>query len=103
LIGSIVARVARSAIAGEISIFVVSANAGTKYVDASAYVVDLGSKVGVLQPIPMGDTCSLCHGTKSWMPEDVAAVLARSYPNDEATGFTTGDVRGWVWAEVPKK
>ncbi len=82
---------------------VVAANVGTKYVDANAYVVDLGSKVGVLQPIPMGDTCSLCHGTKSWMPADVAAVLERSYPNDEATGFTTGDVRGWIWAEVPKK
>ncbi len=51
----------------------------------------------------MGETCSLCHGTKSWMPADVPAMLERAYPNDEATGFTTGDVRGWIWAEVPKR
>jgi hypothetical protein len=33
----------------------------------------------------------------------VAAVLKQNYPGDQATGFTTGDVRGWIWVEVPKK
>jgi hypothetical protein len=82
---------------------VVAENAGRKYNDAKTYAVDLGSQVGVLVPIGMGETCSLCHGTKSWVPADVAAVLQQSYPGDQATGFATGDIRGWVWAEVPKR
>jgi len=81
----------------------VSGHAETKYADAKTYAVDLGSEVGVLVPIGMGEACSLCHGTKSWMPTDVAAILKQSYPDDRATGFATGDIRGWVWAEVSKQ
>ena len=75
---------------------VVAANAGNEYVDANVYVVDSGSKVGVLQPIPMGDTCSLCHGTKSSDAGGRGGRARAAYPTDEATGFTTGDVRGWI-------
>ena len=31
-----------------------------------------------------------------------APALAASYPQDQATGFGAGDLRGWMWAEVPK-
>jgi hypothetical protein len=82
---------------------VVSAHAQEKYADATTYAADLGSQVGVLVPIAMGEACSLCHGTKSWIPDDVSAILKQSYPDDQATGFATGDIRGWVWAEVPKQ
>jgi len=25
-----------------------------------------------------------------------------TYPQDRATGFAVGDLRGWMWAEAPK-
>jgi hypothetical protein len=82
---------------------VVAQYAGKKFVDAKPYVADLGTQVGLLQPVAMGEACSMCHGNASWQPDDVAAVLKQNYPGDQATGFTTGDVRGWIWVEVPKK
>lgn len=82
---------------------IVAQFAGKKYADAKPYVVDLGTDVGVLEPIAMGEACSTCHGNPSWQPDDVAAALKANYPNDQATGFTTGDLRGWIWVEVPKK
>jgi len=82
---------------------IVAENAGKKFMDVKTYVVDMGDQVGVLQPIGMGEACSMCHGTPSWMPKDVAATIKAAYPNDKATGFATGDLRGWIWAEVPKK
>jgi hypothetical protein len=51
----------------------------------------------------MGEACSTCHGSPSWQPTDVAATLKQAYPTDQATGFATGDLRGWIWVEVPKK
>jgi hypothetical protein len=82
---------------------IVAENATKKAAAVKTYVVDMGDQVGVLQPIGMGEACSLCHGIPSWMPDDVAATLKQAYPNDKATGFATGDLRGWIWAEVPKK
>jgi hypothetical protein len=32
----------------------------------------------------------------------IGATLAVAYPGDRATGFAPGDLRGWMWAEVPK-
>ena len=29
--------------------------------------------------------------------------IRASYPGDQATGFQVGQVRGWIWAEVPKR
>ena len=64
---------------------------------------DLGKSVGVLAPIPAGALCVSCHGPRDrWVPE-VQAVLAKRYPKDEAVNFTEGDLRGYFWAEVPKR
>lgn len=81
---------------------IVAANAGKKAADVKAWAVDLGDQVGVLQPIPMGEACALCHATPSWMPKEVADAIKQGYPNDQATGFKPGDLRGWIWVEVPK-
>jgi hypothetical protein len=82
---------------------IVAQHAGKKAADTKSYAVDLGTQVGLLQPIAMGEACSMCHGNASWQPNDVAAVLKTNYPGDQATGFTTGEVRGWIWVEVAKK
>ena len=64
-------------------------------------VFDLGEKLGVLRPIGLAEACATCHGAPQALPADVRAALADLYPTDRATGFATGDLRGWMWAEVP--
>jgi hypothetical protein len=44
--------------------------------------------------------CLMCHGA-SIAPE-IAARIEQNYPDDHATGFREGDLRGLVWVEVPK-
>jgi uncharacterized protein DUF3365 len=56
--------------------------------------------MAVLLPIPTGPMCMNCHGTKDGIPADVLTALEEKYPNDEATGFVEGDLRGWFWVEV---
>lgn len=53
----------------------------------------------VLVPIRVEPMCETCHGAA--IAPDVAAVLAQRYPNDRATGYAAGDLRGALWAEVP--
>ena len=43
--------------------------------------------------------CVACHGTEV-APEVRATILAH-YPDDGATGFSLGDLRGALWVEVP--
>lgn len=62
----------------------------------------LSSETGLaaLLPIPTGPMCMNCHGTKEGIPADVLAALGENYPDDQATGFEEGDLRGWFWVEV---
>lgn len=52
----------------------------------------------VLRPIAIEAPCLHCHG-ESVAPA-VSALLAEHYPNDSATGYRLGDLRGALWAEV---
>lgn len=46
-----------------------------------------------MKAIPAGqDVCMKCHGTN--IAPDVQAKLNELYPNDKATGFSVGDIRG---------
>ncbi len=51
-----------------------------------------------LGPIAIEAPCLLCHGET--LAEDVQAELAARYPDDAATGYQLGDLRGAIWAEV---
>lgn len=75
---------------------------GKRAQEVSGWVVDLGDRVGVLRPIPTAKLCLSCHGDKSHVTADVSRALAQAYPNDAATGFREGDLRGFFWAEVQK-
>ena len=66
------------------------------------FVVDLGSRIGVLKPIAHQPMCASCHGPADRMDASVRAVIAGRYPRDQATGFVDGETRGWFWVEVPK-
>lgn len=54
-----------------------------------------------LKPIPVEPRCLVCHGGAETIPADVRAVLSQKYPEDHATGYAAGDLRGALWAEVP--
>jgi hypothetical protein len=43
--------------------------------------------------------CLACHGTH--VAADVKAAIDAAYPQDEATGYRAGDLRGAFWVEVP--
>jgi len=58
-------------------------------------------KLGALFPIRLDVKCLMCHGTPEDILGDVKPELARLYPDDQATGFQQGDLRGWFWVEVP--
>lgn len=56
-------------------------------------------KVAYMAPIKLAEVCVKCHGTAEQIPDDVEKMLAEKYPEDEATGFAPGDLRGWFWVE----
>lgn len=57
--------------------------------------------IGTLNPISLAEPCASCHGTRDQLAPGVADILAERYPDDRATGYAPGDLRGWFWVEVP--
>ncbi|MCK5359974.1 MAG: DUF3365 domain-containing protein [Gammaproteobacteria bacterium] len=45
-----------------------------------------------MKAIPTGDVCLACHGEN--IKEPVSAKINSLYPDDKATGFNKGDIRG---------
>ena len=45
-----------------------------------------------MKAIPADDVCLMCHGEQ--IPPDISARINALYPNDQATGFSKGDIRG---------
>jgi hypothetical protein len=80
----------------------VVAGEGKKAAEVQPVVVDLGDRVGVMRPIGTIEMCTSCHGPADEVAARLGSKLATAYPQDRATGFAVGDLRGWMWAEVPK-
>jgi hypothetical protein len=59
-------------------------------------------QLAALLPIRLKAQCLMCHGSQEEMLPDVRQALARHYPEDQATGFREGDLRGWFWVTVPR-
>jgi hypothetical protein len=57
--------------------------------------------VGYVEPIFMQPLCVTCHGAE--LPPDLRARLAELYPEDQATGYAAGDLRGVFWVELPRE
>ena len=52
-----------------------------------------GERVGrYMKAIPMGPQCVVCHGES--IAPDLAETIDRLYPEDQATGFAPGELRG---------
>jgi len=54
--------------------------------------VDGGKEFRFMKAIPTGPVCLACHGTA--LSPEVSGVLADLYPQDRATGYSQGDIRG---------
>jgi len=68
--------------------------------DGAAFARTLeGGKVGYAEPLVIQELCLTCHGEQ--IAPEVAAVIAAKYPQDRATGYRLGDLRGLAWAELP--
>ena len=55
------------------------------------------------QPILVSGFCLNCHGRTNAMPAEVTDVLRREYPEDQAVGYLTGDLRGVILVKIPAR
>jgi hypothetical protein len=53
-----------------------------------------GAQLRWMRPIVTGPLCLTCHGPAGSQPAELRAALRRAYPQDEATGYAAGDLRG---------
>ncbi len=68
--------------------------------DRAPQIVELANhRLGYVEPILLKPLCLTCHGS-NLMPE-VTARIDELYPQDRATDFETGDLRGVFWIEFP--
>jgi hypothetical protein len=75
-----------------------AANLPVAAVRAQTFALPDG-KVGLLRPILTAPVCVTCHGPKEGIPAPLQQAIASRYPQDQATDFAAGSLRGWFWAE----
>lgn len=54
----------------------------------------------VVRPIVVEAPCLSCHGSRETIAPEVVSSLDARYPDDRATGYAAGDLRGALWAEA---
>ena len=54
--------------------------------------VDGGKEFRLMKAIPTAKICLSCHGSE--LAPDVSQIIADLYPEDRATGYSEGDIRG---------
>lgn len=66
----------------------------TEFVD----LVEIDGVINVryLKPILLQAPCLNCHGKVETIMPEVKTIINQKYPNDKATGYQTGDLRGAV-------
>ncbi len=66
-------------------------------------VVETDGKTRVYVPLLTQKACLKCHGPVEKIDPKVAELIKKKYPQDQATGFKEGDLRGVIVAEIPAK
>lgn len=54
-----------------------------------------------MKALPVADVCLKCHGPVDMQDADLKAELARNYPQDRATGYLKGEIRGALTVKRP--
>ena len=55
------------------------------------------------KPLTIAPPCRNCHGDPTSMDPRVVEVLQASYPDDQATGYEVGDLRGLIRVSVSEE
>ncbi len=67
--------------------------------------LEKGEKVGneyrYVKALPVQPLCLSCHGPVDQLSPGVKAALAKFYPNDRATGYSVGQIRGAISIRKP--
>jgi major membrane immunogen (membrane-anchored lipoprotein) len=63
-------------------------------------VVEVGDTTRIYKPLVTKKVCLKCHGSD--LSPKISEALKSAYPNDKATGFKEGDLRGVIVAEIKK-
>ena len=53
-----------------------------------------------MKPLTVAPLCITCHGPKENIPSGVQAILKEKYPEDQATGYLVGDLRGAISVKI---
>ncbi|MDD0854156.1 DUF3365 domain-containing protein [Halobacteriovorax sp. GB3] len=68
-----------------------------KKIKSPYLVVQIDSKTkGLIKPIVTAPLCLTCHGENISTP--IQHKIKKLYPNDKATGYKIGQIRGFFWA-----
>lgn len=68
--------------------------------DSPTFAVLSTDQSAALLPIKLQAQCLMCHGPKEQISPEIQDQLATLYPQDQATGFSEGELRGWFWIET---
>lgn len=67
--------------------------------------LEKGEKVGneyrYVKALPVQQLCLNCHGPADQLSPAVKSVLGQHYPNDRATGYSVGQIRGAISVRKP--
>lgn len=67
--------------------------------------LEKGEKVGneyrFVKALPVQTLCLSCHGSAEQISPAVKEVLGKIYPNDHATGYSEGQIRGVISVRKP--
>lgn len=55
-----------------------------------------GKQFRYFKPLLVEPVCLVCHGTSDYLNKEVLAKIKAVYPDDRATGFNDGDLRGVI-------
>ena len=58
-------------------------------------------RIAYAEPLVIQPVCLTCHGAE--VGPEIKAAIAERYPQDQATGYKLGELRGVIWAELPAK
>jgi len=61
-----------------------------------------GESLRYYRPLRAAPMCLNCHGEEGAMDPRVLDILRESYPDDRATGYGAGELRGVIRVEIPQ-
>lgn len=70
-------------------------------VEEPIWLVGPDGELAGMMPIRLRAECTMCHGPREQIADEVHAKIQDFYPEDEAIGFTEGELRGWFWVQAP--